>query len=130
MNNPTVTDEEIGEALFDMNGNFTAVCIKLSKGGKRPVTRSYLKDRISNSPLLIEVLDDIRESALDAAERNVFEAVRAGRIEESKFVLTTLGRERGYTRQIVVSDADTEKLVAALYKGRKTAQPTAPEKPG
>lgn len=150
---PKVPDREIAKALVATKGNISAAARVLTQSLSPPVvterrrvsaptpertssapiiTRAYVKRRIDSSPALQALLEDIRESILDDAESNVFKQVKAGNTEESKFVLTTLGRSRGYVKTTVVEDTDAALLAKRIQDARRAnqAEPTGAENTG
>lgn len=94
-----VPADKIAQHLRDNRGNLSLTCRTLADFGF-PISRKSLKNRIDSSPELREVLDDVRDDILDQAESNVYDDVFAKDPGASRFVLTTLGKERGWvTRQ-------------------------------
>lgn len=91
---PKVSIAEIIEALEEAEGNVAAAARKLE------VKRAYLKARIDKEPQLILMLDDMREEIKDDAQSNMFKAVKAGDRGASQFVLSTLGRDRGFSTAV------------------------------
>lgn len=87
----TVTDGQIYTMLIEQKGNISATARELS------VRRSTLKERIDKSAPLVALLNDMREGAVDQAEQNQFSDVEKGDGPASRFLLTTLGKDRGYT---------------------------------
>lgn len=84
----------IYHALLDAKGNLTEAAAALE------VSRTALKKRIEGVPALVQVMGDFREGIVDRAESNVWEDVRKGDATASRFVLSTIGKERGYTAGI------------------------------
>lgn len=79
------------EAITSCRGNITSIASLMG------MTRSRVKMYIESKPLLVERLAEVRNEVVDAAEENVFNAAVAGDLSMCKFVLTTIGKERGYT---------------------------------
>jgi hypothetical protein len=127
MNEPKVEDKQICEALLECDGNVSAAAKWLSAELRIPVARQYVAGRISRSSALQEILEDIRETVIDDAESNVFRAVRAGRIEESKFVLTTIGKDRGYFKSLITEDVDAATLARRIQDARAKNKPLRAE---
>lgn len=64
------------------------------------VNRGNLKKRIDLNPELQALLMDLRDEIVDIAEDNIYKDVREGDSGASRFVLATLGKDRGWvTRQ-------------------------------
>jgi hypothetical protein len=58
-----------------------------------------IRYRITQSPMLKQVIFEARESVIDNAEDNIFKKVEAGDYGASVFVVKTLGKDRGYTER-------------------------------
>ena len=93
------TLEEIQEALTRCRGNKSAVARELG------IRRTNLVDRINSHPELILHAGELVDEVIDRAEQNVFEGVFDGadvvrQDQASRYILSTLGKNRGYsTRQ-------------------------------
>lgn len=64
------------------------------------VSPGKLRDRIVNIPAFALLLRDKREGVLDKAEDNIFADVEKGDQTASRFVLQTVGKERGYVQGV------------------------------
>lgn len=85
---------DVAAALVRSEGNISKAARDLS------IRRSSLKTRIDTHPELQVLLMDLRDEIIDVAEDNVFKDVKAGDGGASRFVLSTIGKERGWvTRQ-------------------------------
>ncbi len=85
-----ITPLEIYDALHECRFNIAKTAASLD------MTRAALKYRIDGNPTLSTLYADRKQAILDSAEGNVFDAVESGDLASSKFVLTTLGADRGY----------------------------------
>ena len=92
MNGPdeAVKDSEIIEALIKTDGMIAFAAKTLL------MNRAALKARIERTPALVAALEDIKEELLDYAEFNLHASVKAGDVGSAKFVLSTIGKQRGY----------------------------------
>ena len=52
---------------------------------------------MKKNPALRQVVEDCREQVLDKAEENIFEAAEKGDLAACRFILSTLGKARGYS---------------------------------
>ena len=105
-NQPKVTDGEIWEALEQNEGNVAAAARALG------MLRNKLQERIDRKPELIQLLQDIREETVDIAENNQMKRARSGADPNAeRFVLSTLGRKRGYSTAVTGSGANGEIVV-------------------
>jgi hypothetical protein len=85
-----VTDEVLAGDLKKAAGLLWTVCKKYD------IDRKSLMKRIARSKILQETLAEIRESAIDHAEFNIFEGVKTGDRWATAQILRYFGRSRGY----------------------------------
>ncbi len=104
-NDPRVTDAQIYEALIATEGNKSKAARDLGMSRKRLVERA---ERI---PALVALMEDLREDILDTAEDNVFADVRKNDPTANRFVLSTLGKTRGWSQGVAGSGKDGEIVV-------------------
>lgn len=64
------------------------------------VTRWALYKFVEQHPELYEVIEEARERTLDLAENNILSKVDSGDYNASQFVLSRLGRNRGYGEKV------------------------------
>lgn len=62
------------------------------------VARTAMYWRVKHSPRLQEVARQAREAVLDKAEVNIYNRVLKGDLKVSQWMLTRIGRDRGYGR--------------------------------
>lgn len=107
----------MAEALTQADG-LTTQAARILGCGVRTVQR-YLK----RFPDLHEIRDDVVSTMLDEAEGGLGEAVRKGDPWAIRFVLRTLGKNRGYTYREELTGADGAPLPGAVLilpdNGRK-----------
>lgn len=82
---------EIYEALIAAQGNISMVVRELGS------TRKYVIETINSTPELVALLEDIREAHIDNSEQNIFADVAKGDQSASRFVVSTLGKKRGWS---------------------------------
>lgn len=95
----SVPDALIAEHLRASRGNITKAGQSLTDAG-HPIRRATLKNRIDKSVALREILTELRDEVLDQAETNVFDDVFAKDSGASRFVLSTLGKDRGWVTRV------------------------------
>lgn len=103
--------KDVHEAIVACRGNLTAVANVLR------MPRSKLQKYIESRPLLVEALDGVRDSVIDQAEEHIFSAVADGDLNACRFVLTSIGKKRGYTTANVQLGKDgsaTEEPVSVI----------------
>lgn len=100
-----VDDGMIYEALVAQSGNIGATARFLR------VSRRWLKSRIDRKAPLISLLQDMRETVIDQAEVNVFNDVIKNDPTANRFVLSTIGKERGYSSGVAGSGKNGEIVI-------------------
>lgn len=100
-----VTLGEIYEQLIASRGNLTDCARELG------VSRTRLKVRIEGNPTLVATLEELTEGVLDKAEQNVFDGVMRGDAADSRFVLQTKGKERGWAQGVAGTGKNGEIVV-------------------
>jgi len=121
------SDEELHDLLIKHEGLHALAARELG------CTASAVRRRINRNKRLQDLLASLREEVKDYAEHTIMRKVRAGNLDASKFVLSTLGRDRGYiTKQEVTVapqeappdlhklDADQLRQLADLLRSAKT----------
>lgn len=84
------TRAEIYEALIASNGNISGATRELGS------SRLYVMNTINSTPELVALLDELREGSIDKAEQNIFADVEKGDQSASRFVVSTIGKKRGW----------------------------------
>jgi hypothetical protein len=82
--------DEVCFALREEAGLLTRACVRLN------CSRNGLAKFIQRHPKALEVLHDARESLIDDAEAGLRKAVQDGEWRAIMFVLTVLGKKRGF----------------------------------
>ncbi len=93
------TDQEIREAIERTSGVVSEAAILLGMSDRQ------IRNRMSSSKALREFVQGVRENLVDRAERGLSRAVDNDDVTAIRFVLATLGKNRGYVmRQEVEAD--------------------------
>lgn len=100
--------EDAVAALYTTKGNVAEAARLLHVG------RYKLQAMIDNKPDLRDLLDDVRETFLDRIEASVFERAAGGDFQAQKFILTSLGKRRGWGQQVTIEQDVSDKLLAAM----------------
>lgn len=112
-----VTDDQIAAALL-------GACGIISDAAKIvALSRQWVSARISDSPALQEARDEAKAQILDTAESALFKAVRAGDPWSIRFVLSRLGRDRGYGAKLEIEGQIHGKVVVYLPDDRREDSP-------
>lgn len=103
-------DKKIKYALIDNKGNISRAAKQLG------YDRSTIYSHIQASEELKQVIFDARESAIDAAEETIQTAAANGDISAAKYILGTIGRNRGYVEKqdVIISGLDTLNISCGL----------------
>ena len=84
-------EKKVIETLTATHGNVSLASQKLG------VNRRTIHRHMEKNPALRQVVEDCREQVLDKAEENIFKAAEKGDLAACRFILTTLGKARGYS---------------------------------
>jgi superfamily I DNA and RNA helicase len=115
---PKVTDREIFEQLVRSNGNMSHAARALG------IPRKRMYDRVQEVPALQALKRDLVDEILDTAEDNIFSGVRARDATDTRFVLQTLGKERGWSQGVAGTGKNGEVLVTITHlSGDKPDEP-------
>jgi len=98
------TKRRLREAIEESGGIIAAVARMFG------VSRQTVYNWLDRYPELTLDLEHAREDIIDVAEANIFREVRKGNIDLSKFVLTRLGKNRGWSSRTEMTGADGEAL--------------------
>lgn len=105
-NQPRVSAAEILQAMEDFEGNIAACCRELG------MTRQKFMERVNTHPELMEKLSDLREEVIDYAETNQLRRAKSGADPASeRFILSTIGRQRGYSTSVAGMGANGDIVV-------------------
>lgn len=102
------TDEQAYDALKATRGNFSKAAEMCG------VRRKTFADRVAQKPVLKELVEEMKQEVFDQAEENFTNAVFAADLGASKLILETVGKERGYAKNIQVSDPDGREQMAGV----------------
>ena len=84
-------EKKVIGTLTAARGNVSLASEKLG------VNRRTIHRHMKKNPALRQVVEDCREQVLDRAEENIFEAAEKGDLAACRFILSTLGKARGYS---------------------------------
>src|SRR3974390_3672386 len=106
-----LVEAEVTAVLERAEGNVSKAAAQIG------VRRDQLWDFVLKWPLLMVLLENLREAMVDEAEAQLRVALAVGRPWAIAFVLKTIGRDRGYGDAFVSSDtgertSDTQRLTA------------------
>ena len=106
-----VTAKQIEHAIRQTAGNLSQAAKALG------VSRSTINRRVSLSPALKDVVDDVREELVDIAESALRREVVDGNITAIIFTLKTQGKSRGYIeRQEYAGAANAEPITFVIQE--------------
>ena len=93
-------ESDVAAALFAARGNLSFAARLLNR--RRNRLRSYL-DR---SPEMLQLWDDIRDEVIDKVEQNCYDLALNGDPTSIRFVLSTIGKDRGWTQRTETTGKD------------------------
>lgn len=96
--------EDVIDALYKANGNVSQAARILG------CSRQTVHNKINNLVTVKEAYEDARETRVDWMESKLDENIEEGDTRAIIYGLTTMGRTRGYGKQVAVTGADGEPL--------------------
>lgn len=123
IDNPSVvtyTDAEVASFLVEELGNVTATAKRMG------ISRRALKDRLDRRPELKELGTDLIDEIVDTAQHNIFKSVVAGDLGESRFILTTLGKDRGFATRVETNKDPIQVNVRTFSQPNSTPADNSP----
>lgn len=88
--------KQIADALRKSGGRIATACKYLEEAYGRSLHRNAIYQMMERHPDLREIRDWAQERIVDIAEHNMWEAVRKKDLKASRYILSSLGRSRGY----------------------------------
>jgi hypothetical protein len=89
---PALQINDVVKTLIEARGNLALAARLLGR------SRQSIVAFVDREPACQHLIRELRNTLLDDAEHNYARAVEHGNLEASKFVLTTFGKDRGYTK--------------------------------
>lgn len=105
-----ITRADVARAI---DAHWTLADVARDLGVHRATVYRYL----ARWPDLVDRLQQRREALLDLAEDKLREAIEAGELRAIIFVLSTLGRKRGYVSRVEHATSDSEPIVLCWDDG-------------
>jgi len=109
---------DVVAAILLSKGTFSQMAILLGRN------RGRVRDYVLSRPDVKEIFDDIREGLIDQLEADTFTSAIAGDPTDRRFLLTTIGKNRGYSTRTEATGADNAPLIPVNMDKLKEA-PTA-----
>ena len=110
-----VSDAAIASEIVEQCGNVSAIARELK------MRRGAVQERINVSADLALILEENKEGIIDDSETNMFRAVKAGDLPASKFILSTIGKNRGYGTRTELTGLDGAPIAATVTYRRVKA---------
>lgn len=92
--------DDVIAAIYTSHGNYAQMARLL---GRR---RNKVRDFVLSKPEIKEIFDEVRESLVDDVEASVFSCALAGDGPSQRFVLSTIGKNRGYSTRTETTGAE------------------------
>lgn len=105
------TKSQLLKALKETKGVFSDTAKSLG------VTRQAVSKRVHADAKLLEIARAFKDELVDAAERTLRKKVEAGNLKAAIFTLTTIGRDRGYSRTLAVEEKGGAGVVYIVPQG-------------
>lgn len=107
------TDEEVSHELIRHKG-------KLGQTAKALGCQSYyVRWRIRENPDIMNAYLHARDEIVDMAEQVMIDKMKDGSESAARYILSTLGKERGYTERLELTGKDGADITVTLNLGRK-----------
>jgi hypothetical protein len=87
---------QVADALRKAGGRVTIACQYLEETYGKKITRDAIYKLMQSHPDLKEIREWAVDRIVDIAEQNLWKSVRSGNVKDSRYVLNSLGRGRGY----------------------------------
>jgi hypothetical protein len=97
------------EALKGSGGILSKVAQKLG------VSWHTVEKRIAKNPAALEAFNAEREFLKDMAESTIVKAISQGDVGAARWVLSTLGRSRGYGEKVEVTHTEIPAIIIETY---------------
>jgi len=97
-------EETLARLLMEHRGNVSKVAEAVG------LQAASIRHHIGRSPRLRALWESCRESIVDRAEENIFDAVEGGNLSYSWKILQTLGKNRGYTERREIDSVVTHRV--------------------
>ena len=102
-------DLDIAAAILISGGNYAHIGRLL---GRR---RSSVVDKINSTGPLRTLFLETRDGSLDELEAGVMRSAIGGNESDRRFVLSTIGKDRGYSTRQQLADTNDQPLAPSLY---------------
>jgi hypothetical protein len=106
------TDEEIAHELIRHKGKLSLTAKALA------VDSTYVRLRIRENPEVNAAYQHARDMIVDIAEQVILKHLYRDSERAAEFILTTLGKDRGYTSRTEITGKDGAELEVTLNLGR------------
>ena len=111
---------DVVAALMKSGGVYSEMSTLLGRN------RTKVKAFVEANPDMKEIRDDLQEHLLDKVEAGQFNTALMGDGQAQRFLLTTLGKNRGYSTRVEATGADGAAMVFTEVR-RRIVDPTKPD---
>ena len=105
---PPLSVDEVLLALYENHGDMSAAAQSLG----RP--RHSVKNLVDRTPTLQLYVEDVKGEIYDCAKNVIVTAVKSGDLGAAKLVVTTLGKDDGWSTRQEHTGKDGEKLTVVI----------------
>lgn len=113
---PRPTKAQVYEFLVECHGNKAKTCREFG------LRRKSLEDMINSTPALLQLIEELRESVVDAGESNIFADVLKGDASASRLVVQTLGKNRGWSSAVDLKNSGNLTVEIQNFSGVQSGQ--------
>jgi hypothetical protein len=107
-------DEDVSFELVRHKGKLTPTAKALG------VCSSYVRQRIRENPSVMDAYLHARDEIVDSAEQVMMDKLKEGSERAAMYILSTLGKDRGYTERHEITGKDGAELVVTLNLSNTT----------
>lgn len=100
-----IPEGEIYKAIVAYEGNLAKVATDFE------ISRTKLQSIVDASLILTTLMGDYKLNILDQAENVIFNDVKRGDSNAARFLLTTLGKDRGYSTKVETDKTPVEVVI-------------------
>ena len=108
------SEEEICSAITMHRGRLGDAARSLG------IRSTYIRKVIRENPMVMETWEQAKDVRVDIAETALDKAVKEGDVKAIVFLLSTLGKDRGYSSRVEHTGKDGGEIEVTLNLGRKT----------
>lgn len=111
---PKITNDKSMETVLEAIHGSAGIVSTIAK--RLGVEWHTANERIQKYPEALKAFENEREGILDMAEATILTAIKQGDTGSAKWLLSTIGRKRGYGDKVELSGADGGPVEISIIK--------------